>query len=84
MVLQAPASRVIPFVGDGVVEALGPESSRVELGAWSWGSLAALLLRFEVRIDVVEPPELTAAFAELAVRAAETAEGTPPSAPLRG
>lgn len=78
-VLHAPASRVIPFVGDGVVEAVGPESCLVELGAWSWGSLAALLLRFEVRIDVIEPPELTAAFAELAARAAETARGLPAS-----
>lgn len=73
VVLHAPASRVIPFIDDGVVEPLDAESCQVELGAWSWGSLAALLLRFEVAIDVVEPAELGVAFAEIARRASDAA-----------
>lgn len=76
-VLHAPASRVIPFVPDGVVEPLDEDSCVVELGAWSWGSLAALLLRFEVDVEVVEPPELTSAFAELAQRASHAARHAP-------
>lgn len=79
VVLHAPASRVIPFVDDGIVEPVDADSCLVELGAWSWGALAALLLRFEVPIDVVEPAELTAAFAELARRASDVARRTDPA-----
>ncbi|MDQ7876398.1 WYL domain-containing protein [Microbacterium sp. QXD-8] len=75
VVLRAPASRVIPFVSDGVVEPVGADSCLVELGAWSWGALAALLLRFEVDVEVVEPPELTAAFAEIGQRVSIAAGG---------
>jgi hypothetical protein len=64
---------VLPFAADGIVEAIDAETCRLELGAWSWGALAALLLRFEVRIDAVEPPELAAAFHELAERASHAA-----------
>ncbi|WP_127818914.1 helix-turn-helix transcriptional regulator [Microbacterium sp. CPCC 204701] len=73
VLLHAPASRVIPFVDDGIVEPVDSGSCLVELGAWSWGALAALLLRFEVPIEVVWPAELSAAFAELGRRASETA-----------
>ena len=76
VVLHLPASRVIPFVDDGVVEPIDAESCRVELGAWSWGALAALLLRFEAPIEVIEPADLTTAFAELARRASEVARHT--------
>lgn len=74
VVLHAPASRVIPFIDDGIVESVDAESCLVELGAWSWGALAALLLRFEASIDVVGPTELTAAFAEVGRRASAIAE----------
>lgn len=73
VVLHAPAARVAPFVEDGTVEPVDAGSCVVELGAWSWGALAALLLRFEVPIEVVEPPELAAAFAEAGRRALRAA-----------
>lgn len=73
VVLHTPASRVVPFVDDGTVEPVDAESCLVELGAWSWGALAALLLRFEVAIEVVEPAELADAFAELGRRASDAA-----------
>ena len=73
VVVHAPASRVAPFVGDGTVAALDADSCVVEAGAWSWGALAALLLRYEAPIDAVEPPELSAAFAELSQRASAAA-----------
>ena len=34
--LALPAARVVPFAGDGTVEALGPDRCRLTLGAWSW------------------------------------------------
>ena len=74
VVLHRPASYVLPFVGDGIVEDLGPEQCSLEAGSWSWTALAASFNRFDTDIDVVGPPELTHAFAQLAARNAATAE----------
>ncbi|MCS5720055.1 WYL domain-containing protein [Herbiconiux sp. CPCC 205763] len=71
--LGLPASAVLPFAGDGIVEDLGPDRCSLEVGSWSWIALAASLGRFDTGIDVVGPPELTAAFGELAERYARTA-----------
>ncbi len=73
VILHAPAEDVLPFAGDGVVRELGPDRCSLELGSWSWGSMAATIGRFEVDVEVVDPPELAAAFGELAARFAATA-----------
>jgi len=72
--LSLPASAVAPFVGDGVVIAVGPERCRVEAGSWSWGSLAASFGRFDAELVAVGPAELIDAFAELARRYARAAD----------
>ncbi len=69
VILDLPARSVLPFAGDGTVEDLGDGRSRLTAGAWSWGALAASLLRFEADIEVQSPPELGEAFAKLAERA---------------
>ena len=61
MILALPASAVIPFAGDGIVEDLGPQRSSLESGAWSWVALAASFGRFDAEMEVVGPPELAAA-----------------------
>jgi hypothetical protein len=48
-------------------------SCRYESGSWSWIALAASLGRFDTEVEVVEPPELAAAFGRLAKRNASTA-----------
>ena len=68
VILDLPARSVLPFAGDGTVEDLGGDRCRLTAGAWSWGALAASLGRFEAEMHVVSPPELTAAFGELAAR----------------
>lgn len=73
VILHRPASYVLRFAGDGIVEDLGPDRCSIELGAWSWVDLAATLNRFDTEIEVVEPPELRDAFAQLAARNAATA-----------
>jgi predicted DNA-binding transcriptional regulator YafY len=73
VVLHLPFEAVRPFVGDGTAEPLGPDRTRYTTGAWSWVALAASLNRFDSDIDVVEPPELVTAFAQLAERNAATA-----------
>jgi predicted DNA-binding transcriptional regulator YafY len=74
VILDLPAVAVLPFAGDGLVEPLGPHRCRLGLGAWSWPALAATLARFDADIEVVDPPQLRSAFADLAARAARAAE----------
>jgi len=73
VILNLPAKAVAPFAAGGTVEPLGPDRSGLRSGAWSWVALAASLGRFDAAIEVVEPPELVAAFGELARRYAQTA-----------
>ncbi|ADJ44872.1 HTH type 11 transcriptional regulator [Amycolatopsis mediterranei S699] len=73
VVLDLPTAYVAPFAGDGVVEEVAFGKTRLLTGSWSWPALAAGLLRFECEIEVVGPPELRAAFAELAGRATRAA-----------
>ncbi|OZM77440.1 YafY family protein [Pseudonocardia sp. MH-G8] len=73
VVLDLPAAEVLPFAGDGVVEPLDAARCRLQIGSWSWPGLAASLLRFDADIEVVTPPELRAAFGDLAVRAEKAA-----------
>jgi predicted DNA-binding transcriptional regulator YafY len=75
VILHRPASYVLRFAGDGIVEDLGADRCSIELGAWSWVDLAATLNRFDTEIEVVGPPELRDAFAQLAARNAATAGG---------
>jgi len=72
-VLALPLQRVAPFATDAVVVAVDARHTRVTAGAWSWGALAASLLRFEADIAAPKPAELAAAFGVLAARAASAA-----------
>ena len=80
VLLDLPARDVLPFAGEGTVRAIDENRCSLEVGSWSWGSLAASLGRFEVPMEVVEPPELRAAFAVLAKRYRDTAGE--PAAPM--
>lgn len=73
VVLDLPARDVLPFAGDGTVTPVDDGRTQLEAGAWSWGALAASFLRFETAMEVVGPPELVAAFDELAARCRLTA-----------
>lgn len=73
VILHRPAAEVRPFAEDGTVEELGPDRCSLETGSWSWIALAATLNRFDTDIEVVHPPQLVDAFAELARRNAATA-----------
>lgn len=68
VILDLPAHEVLPFAGDGVVTAVDEGRCALEVGSWSWGSLAASFGRFEVAMEVVGPPELAAAFGTIAER----------------
>lgn len=72
VILHVPAGAVRPFAGDGNVEAMDADRCRYTAGSWSWVALAASLCRFDAEIEVVDPPELAEAFAQLAARTAAT------------
>ncbi|GAB7046151.1 helix-turn-helix transcriptional regulator [Catenuloplanes indicus] len=73
VVLALPAATVSLYTRDGVVEELGPDRCRLTLGSWSWTALAAAIARYDADVEVVGPPELTAAFTHLARRFGRTA-----------
>ena len=73
-ILELPAARVAPFADDGLVEELGPARTRLLAGSWSWAAMAATLARFDTEIEVIGPPELRDAFAELSRRAGRAAQ----------
>lgn len=73
VILDRPAHEVLPFAGEGTVRVVDDNRCSLEIGSWSWGALAASFGRFEVAMEVVEPPELTEAFAALAKRYNATA-----------
>ncbi|MFE3140909.1 helix-turn-helix transcriptional regulator [Streptomyces scopuliridis] len=75
VILGLPAAAVSRYTHDGVVEELGPDRCRLVLGSWSWPGLAAAIGRFDADIEVVGPAELKDAFAHLARRYADAANG---------
>lgn len=77
VVLPLPAREVLPFAGDGTVTAVDEHTCRLEAGSWSWAALAASFGRFDVPMEVIGPPELASAFAELAERYAATSRTGP-------
>ncbi|OKH98890.1 transcriptional regulator [Streptomyces sp. CB02923] len=74
VILDAPAAVVARWApGGAVVAEVPPNRCRLALGAWSWPGLAALIGTFGCDIEVIGPPELTAACEELAHRYAAAA-----------
>ncbi|WP_149264987.1 YafY family protein [Actinomadura sp. K4S16] len=80
VILRLPAADVAPFAQDGIVEELGPRHCRLTLGSWSWTGLAATIGRFDADVEVIGPPQLATAFADLAARYARAAHTPAPEA----
>ena len=68
VVVHAPAADLAPYVGDGLIEPLGPGRCRLTLGSWSWTGLAASIARFDADFEVAGPAELHEALEKLAQR----------------
>jgi predicted DNA-binding transcriptional regulator YafY len=73
VILDLPAATVALYTHDGLVEEISPGRCRLTLGSWSWPSLAATIARYNADIEVIDPAELTEAFAHLARRFTRTA-----------
>lgn len=84
VVMQRPAAEVARWLGSmgGTATAIDEHSCQVDVGSWSYGSMAAWLLLFETEFAVVRPPELAAALEELhAVLAGSIARTEPDARP---
>lgn len=68
VLVALPVREVAPWIGDGEVEEVGPASTRVTLGSWSWTGLLAAVTRFDAPFTVVGPEPLRAAAGVLADR----------------
>jgi hypothetical protein len=84
VILHIAASEVMPYLAEGLVEPLGPDRCRVVMGAWSWAGLAASIARTDADIEVVTPPALAHAFAELGRRAQAAGASLTPTAATDG
>ncbi|WP_205650373.1 helix-turn-helix transcriptional regulator [Actinoplanes solisilvae] len=75
VIVDRPAATVAAHTRDGVVEAIDPGRTRLTLTSWSWTSLAVAFGRFDAELEVVGPGELKDAFATLARRFGNAADG---------
>lgn len=67
--LSLPAEVVARWApGGSVVEYVGPDRTRITLGAWSWAGIAGLLATFDAEVSAVEPDELRVACRTMAGR----------------
>ncbi|MEB3367353.1 helix-turn-helix transcriptional regulator [Saccharopolyspora mangrovi] len=73
VILDLPAATVSRYTYDGVVEELTDGRCKLSLGSWSWRSLAAELGKYDADLEVLGPPELEVACAQLADRYAKAA-----------
>ncbi|CUR59229.1 DeoR family transcriptional regulator [metagenome] len=74
VILDLPAEIVSRYVSDAVVEHVGRDRCRVVQSSWSWGALAASVGRFDADFEVVGPPELAEAVAQVARRYARAGQ----------
>ncbi len=81
VVLQTSAASVEPYVGDATLHVLAADRCRLTAGSWSWASLAASIARYDVEFEVVGPPALRDAVADLARRYLAGATPAPPDVP---
>lgn len=66
--IDLPAAELAPWIRDGEVEEIGPGSSRVTIGSWSWAGLLAAVVRFDAPFRVLAPAELIAEAQQLGDR----------------
>lgn len=71
VVIRMPARVIAPFIGDGTLEELDAESSRITVGSWSWVGVVAAVARFDAPFEIVGPEELREAAGMLAARIAD-------------
>ena len=67
-VIDLPLSDVVKWIHDGQIDEIGPGTSMVTAGSWSWTGLLASIVRFGAPFRIVAPAELIAESQALAQR----------------
>lgn len=80
VVLDLPAKDVAGWVGDGELEPVTEQSTRMTVGSWSWVGLLAFVARFDAPFTVEGPEPLRVAARTLADRLRQ-AGGRPDDGP---
>lgn len=77
ILVHAPAARVVAKVGSPLeVEEVGPSTCRIEVGSDDPDQLALWITRLDLDVEVLEGPELAAAFGRLATRLSRASRET--------
>ena len=74
--IDLPAAELAPWIRDDKVEEIGPGSSRVTMGSWSWAGLLAAVVRFDAPFRVLAPAELIAETQRLGERLREASSSS--------
>ncbi len=76
LLLELPAARIAPWLGDGELEQVSDSACRVRVGSWSWAGLTSWALRFDAPFTVLGPKEFIDSLSGFAARisAAGTSE----------
>lgn len=68
LLLQLPASRIAPWLGDGELEQVSATACRVRVGSWSWAGVLSWAVRFDAPFTVLGPDPFIDAMAGFAGR----------------
>lgn len=71
--IALPAREVLPWAGDGAVEALTDDTSVLTVGSWSWAGVLASVVRFDAPFRVLGPAGLVEAAMAVGARVTEAA-----------
>lgn len=55
LLLDLPAAKIAPFLGDGELEQVSETSCRVRVGSWAWAGVLAWALRFDAPFRILGP-----------------------------
>lgn len=58
--IDLPTRHVAQWVHDGQIDEVGPNSSLITMGSWSWAGLLSAIVRFGAPFRIVSPAELLA------------------------
>jgi hypothetical protein len=68
VLIDLPVKDVAPWIGDGELQEVTDNSTRMTIGSWSWIGLLAFVTRFDAPFTVIGPEPLRAAAATLTNR----------------
>ena len=68
LLIELPAARIAPWLGDGELRQVSDGACRVRVGSWSWAGLISWALRFDAPFTVLGPDTFLESAAGFAAR----------------